>query len=144
MKKNDRRFECVYAGPDMMNKGPVFRSAEYPKNYQQDVAAPDEQGKVICPDCGKANPAGTKYCSECGMPMFRPDMSKLEPPSPEGVYAGPPIPMQMPTYMGPQVPDGRMMGCAPAPVPAPVVEDDPEPIDVYMGPPIPEDDDCHV
>lgn len=127
----------------MMGKSPAPRRDEYPKNYQHEEPAPAEQDKVFCPDCGYANPAGSNYCVNCGMSIFRPDMN-AQPPSPAGVYAGPPIQMQMPTYMGPQVPDGRMMGCAPAPVPAPAVEDDPEPIDVYMGPPIPDDEDCHV
>lgn len=137
MNKNDRRFECVYAGPDMMGKSPAFRNAEYPKNYQQDVPTPVEQDKVFCPNCGCANPAGSNYCVNCGTPLVRSDMNSSEPPSPAGVYAGPPIQMQMPTYMGPPV-----SGFAGAP--APIVEDDPEPIDVYMGPPIPDDEDCHA
>ena len=145
MKKNDRRFECVYAGPDMMGKGPVFRSEEYPKNYRQTPSEPAEPTVMFCRYCNEPSPGGSEYCSNCGMPLTRPDMSKPEPPSPEGVYAGPPIPMQMPTYMGPQVPYGSMIGCAPAPAPMPKSrEEEPEPIDVYMGPPIPDDEDCHV
>ena len=34
------------------------------------IEAPKEKtDKIICPNCGKEVPAGSKFCSECGFPF---------------------------------------------------------------------------
>lgn len=77
-------------------------SAPAPVSYQEPVAQVSQPsvGDIACPSCGAENPAGSKYCDDCGASLEA-AASPASPPPP--VYSAPPVVPQAPAVVYPKL-----------------------------------------
>ncbi len=76
-------IQCVYAGPEFFDKEPepimlLYAGPEYFRDKKPTLLFPDEDPKpvdsgFICPGCGKPAAQNDRFCSNCGMPLQKPD-----------------------------------------------------------------------
>ena len=116
MRKKDMVPQCVYAGPEMLERRrPVQPTAE------------KTDGEQTCSFCGTKTSLDSNYCPRCGRQLrpIQPKTSDNVEPVCKPVYAGPPIP-----------PYGASMPGSAAPYPRNYQQQPEGPRTVYAGPPI--------